>query len=47
MSDTLGRLRRLISKRLGIEEVAVTPNASFVDDLGADSLGDTLGPTQE
>jgi len=32
-------VRRIIADRLDIEEARVTPNAHFVDDLGADSLG--------
>lgn len=32
------RVKKIISEQLGIEEEEVTPDASFVDDLGADSL---------
>lgn len=32
------RLRRIISEQLGVEEAQVTPNASFEEDLNADSL---------
>ncbi len=32
------RVRSLIVEQLGVEEEDVTPNASFVDDLNADSL---------
>jgi acyl carrier protein len=32
------RLRRIISEQLGVDESQVTPNASFEDDLNADSL---------
>jgi acyl carrier protein len=32
------RVRSLIVEQLGVEEEEVTPNASFVDDLNADSL---------
>jgi acyl carrier protein len=32
------RVRTLIVDQLGVEEDQVTPNASFVDDLNADSL---------
>ncbi|MBD2512403.1 acyl carrier protein [Nostoc muscorum FACHB-395] len=32
------RTRKLISEQLGIKEEEITPNASFVEDLGADSL---------
>jgi acyl carrier protein len=33
-----GKIRRIISEQLGVDEEEVTPEASFVDDLGADSL---------
>ena len=32
------RMRPLIAEQLGVEESKVTRNASFVDDLNADSL---------
>lgn len=32
------RLRRIISEQLGVDEALVTPNASFEEDLNADSL---------
>lgn len=32
------RLRRIISEQLGVDEAQVTPNASFEEDLNADSL---------
>jgi acyl carrier protein len=32
------RVRKLIVEQLGVEEDQVVPNASFVDDLNADSL---------
>jgi acyl carrier protein len=32
------RVRGMIVEQLGVDEVQVTPNASFVDDLNADSL---------
>jgi acyl carrier protein len=32
------RVRALIVEQLGVEEADVAPNASFVDDLNADSL---------
>jgi acyl carrier protein len=34
----LQRIRPLIAEQLGVEESKVTPTASFVDDLNADSL---------
>ena len=33
-----GKVKQIIIDQLGVEESEVTPNASFVDDLGADSL---------
>ena len=38
MATTYERVRGLIVEQLGVEESQVTPNASFVDDLNADSL---------
>lgn len=38
MEDTLSRVTKIIVDRLGIEESEVTLEASFKDDLGADSL---------
>jgi acyl carrier protein len=32
------KVKQIISEQLGVEEAEVTPTASFVDDLGADSL---------
>jgi acyl carrier protein len=32
------RVKKIIAEQLGVEEDDVTPEASFVDDLGADSL---------
>ena len=32
------RVKQIIVEQLGVEEGEVTPAASFVDDLGADSL---------
>ena len=32
------RVKEIIVEQLGVEESEVTSNASFVDDLGADSL---------
>jgi acyl carrier protein len=37
--DLSGEVRRIIAERLGVSEAAVQPHATFVDDLGADSLG--------
>ncbi len=38
MATTFERVRNLIVEQLGVEEDQVTTNASFVDDLNADSL---------
>ena len=38
MATVFERVRRLIVEQLGVEEGQVAPNASFVDDLNADSL---------
>ncbi|MEE8336599.1 MAG: acyl carrier protein [Dehalococcoidia bacterium] len=38
MPSVYDRVRGLIVEQLGVEEEEVTPNASFVDDLNADSL---------
>lgn len=38
MSDTFERVKKIVVENLGVDESKVTENASFVDDLGADSL---------
>ena len=38
MPTVYERVRTLIVDQLGVEEEQTTPNASFVDDLNADSL---------
>ena len=38
MSDIADRVKKIVVEHLGVEEVKVTPEASFIDDLGADSL---------
>ena len=38
MSDIAGRVKKIVIDHLGVEEGKVTDNASFIDDLGADSL---------
>ena len=39
MADTANeRLKKLVAEQLGVDEVQVTPEASFVEDLNADSL---------
>ncbi len=37
-ADTSSRVRKIIVERLGVDDEDVTSEASFVDDLGADSL---------
>ena len=32
------KVKQIIAEQLGVDESVVTPTASFVDDLGADSL---------
>lgn len=32
------RLKKIVAEQLGVDESEVTPQASFVDDLNADSL---------
>ena len=38
MSDIASRVKAIIVEKLGVEESEVTPQASFTNDLGADSL---------
>lgn len=38
MATVFERLKKLVVEQLGVEEEEVVPTASFVDDLGADSL---------
>ena len=38
MASTEERVKQIIVEQLGVDEGEVTANASFVDDLGADSL---------
>ena len=38
MSDTSDRVKKIVVEHLGVDEGKVTENASFIDDLGADSL---------
>ena len=38
MASVDERVKQIIVEQLGVDEGEVTPNASFVDDLGADSL---------
>lgn len=36
--ETLDKIKEIIAEQLGIDEDEVVPEASFIDDLGADSL---------
>ena len=38
MSDVAEKIKQIVVEHLGVEESKVTPEASFIDDLGADSL---------
>ncbi|MGX7894989.1 acyl carrier protein [Tsuneonella sp. HG222] len=38
MSDTADRVKKIVVEHLGVEDDKVVPDASFIDDLGADSL---------
>jgi acyl carrier protein len=38
MSDIAARVKAIIVDKLGVDENEVTPEASFTNDLGADSL---------
>ncbi|HOO83570.1 MAG TPA: acyl carrier protein [Prolixibacteraceae bacterium] len=38
MSDIKGKVTAIIVDKLGVDESEVTPEASFTNDLGADSL---------
>ena len=38
MSDIAERVKKIVIEHLGVEEDKVVDSASFVDDLGADSL---------
>ncbi len=38
MTDIADRVKKIVVDHLGVEESKVTDNASFIDDLGADSL---------
>jgi acyl carrier protein len=37
-AKSVDKVKQIISEQLGVDEGEVTPSASFVDDLGADSL---------
>ena len=41
MSDIAERVKKIVVEHLGVDESKVTDSASFIDDLGGDSL-DTI-----
>ena len=38
MSDIAGRVTKIVVEHLGVDDSKVVESASFIDDLGADSL---------
>ncbi|MDH5772214.1 MAG: acyl carrier protein [Rhodospirillaceae bacterium] len=38
MSDVAERVKKIVVEHLGVDETKVVEGASFIDDLGADSL---------
>jgi len=38
MSDIAEKIKKIVVEHLGVEDAKVVDNASFIDDLGADSL---------
>lgn len=38
MSDVADRVKKIVIEHLGVDESKVSDTASFIDDLGADSL---------
>jgi acyl carrier protein len=38
MSEVAEKIKQIVVEHLGVDEAKVTPEASFIDDLGADSL---------
>jgi len=38
MSEVAEKVKKIVIEHLGADEAKVTDNASFIDDLGADSL---------
>ena len=43
--DISSKVKKIVADHLGIDEAKVTDEASFIDDLGADSLDTSLGKT--
>jgi acyl carrier protein len=46
MSDVVSKVKEIIANKLGVDEAQVVPEASFTNDLGADSL-DTVEMVME
>ena len=38
MSETFNKIKEIVIDKLGVDEGKISDNASFIDDLGADSL---------
>ena len=38
IEDVSGKVKKMVVDHLGVDEVKVTEEANFIDDLGADSL---------
>ena len=38
VDDVAGKVKKIVADHLGIDDAKVTEEASFIDDLGADSL---------
>ena len=38
MSSVADKVKKIVVEQLGVSEVQVTPEAKFIEDLGADSL---------
>jgi acyl carrier protein len=38
MADIAAKVKEIVVSKLGVDEAQVTPEASFINDLGADSL---------
>lgn len=38
MSDVFNRVKKIVVDNLSVEDDKISPEASFIDDLGADSL---------
>ncbi len=38
MSDVAEKVKKIVAEHLGVEESKIVDDASFIDDLGADSL---------